>query len=473
MSKPVVAAKAPAKVTALSPKEKETFRQVQQLLNSGDPQGQAWGLVKDLPEGVRSFMRSKLAPLGKLDRWESSKAAYQRAASATGQPPAGQSGPEEEAILGKSISGSRQIADLQKEYDNEATRRSDLFNRTNQYGPNGSIEYGIDDQGRTTVSNKLNSQQQRVYDTETGLDAQGNEYGQLLMRALAEKEPYNLDKFQYAKPSDIINNRQRIEDELYRRQSTKINEQFQRDEERLNSQLAARGIAPGSELYNKLTQDLYRERGGQLDDAYASALDRGALEEQQRLASLQAYNDVVSNQANQYRTGYQDMLNMAGASGNMLNTYRAPELMNVPGVEAYRQDVTAPTLSLVGQELGARQAADKNQLEWWNTISNSANQAENRRAQAEMQTQQLGAQLYGADKAETVPSTGKLQDEARAQSQNLWSQLNFNPINQGSINQASNKAAGSYSSKTARPLGFGSQMSQMSSLGRRNSVFKG
>lgn len=112
--------------------------------------------------------------------------------------------------------------------------------------------------------------------------------------------------------------RQRVEDALYGRATSRLDPRFTQAQDQLNSSLAAQGITQGSEAYNRELQNF----GNTRNDAYSSAMNdaiSGSDDAMQRLFNmgLQARQQGV-NEANTLRTmPTQEAAALAGISNGL------------------------------------------------------------------------------------------------------------------------------------------------------------
>jgi hypothetical protein len=112
--------------------------------------------------------------------------------------------------------------------------------------------------------------------------------------------------------------RQRVEDALYGRATSRLDPRFNQAQDQLNSSLAAQGITQGSEAYNRELQNF----GNTRNDAYSSAMNdaiSGSDDAMQRQFNmgLQARQQGV-NEANTLRTlPTQEAVALAGISNGL------------------------------------------------------------------------------------------------------------------------------------------------------------
>lgn len=184
-----------------------------------------------------------------------------------------------------------------------AARVGAALNRVNEQGPLGSVTYTQDPRNpdRWTQTTTMSPEQQALYESRTAnqqgvSDLAGDQlsglYGTLT-------QPFSVDgpeRISSVGPrayqtdvnapsvantsvdlsgipgitSDFSAERQRVEDALYGRASSRLDEQFARSDEDTRSRLVAQGIREGSEAWNNAMRDADLAK----QDAYGSARDR-------------------------------------------------------------------------------------------------------------------------------------------------------------------------------------------------------
>ena len=206
---------------------------------------------------------------------------------------------------------------------NEVFNLEDLANRVNQTTPYGNREYGVDESGRTTVTDTLPPDVQAALDAQNQLRLTGsNLAAQNLANSMGGGEvpmtaggsggpmpgmaaatqgggqfpgsagglgqsfnPYQdaaawglggtFDPFQ-GQSGDAA--RQRIEDQVYSRLTRDIDQQQGQDVEALKQELQNRGIPIGSELYNKQMSEISKGYDRRRQEAMQDAVVMGGQE---------------------------------------------------------------------------------------------------------------------------------------------------------------------------------------------------
>lgn len=140
----------------------------------------------------------------------------------------------------------------------EAVRESALVNQTNQRTPFGDVtftgEIGTPERTQTLT---LPAEAQRVLDAQTRIAGGLTGFAEDFVPRIAEglSTPFSTEGLGPAPVADPAE-RQRIEANLFAR----LNPQFDRDEDRLRSQLANQGIGLGSEAFTNAFDDFNRAK---------------------------------------------------------------------------------------------------------------------------------------------------------------------------------------------------------------------
>lgn len=194
-------------------------------------------------------------------------------------------------------------ARAQGEANLEAARVAAELNRVNQQGPMGSTTYTQDpnDPDRWTQTTALSPEQQEIYNQQVanqqGVSGLAGSQLQGLYGSMSQ--PFSVDgpqrvssvgQQQYRQDinapsvantsvdlsgipgltSDFSAERQRVEDSLYGSAATRLDDQFDRQNEAQRTALLNQGLREGSEGYNNAMRDLELTK----QDAYGNARDR-------------------------------------------------------------------------------------------------------------------------------------------------------------------------------------------------------
>jgi hypothetical protein len=210
------------------------------------------------------------------------------AAAAPAQPatpnPAGQSMPNN---LPFSPSGDQQAAIQDTYLQGDANQRyaqlQDAWNRFNQSDPYGSATWEVGPDGRATYRTQLTPEQAFIGGQEDWLDrsknttagdVQTNQFGMY-------KNALNYDGAQ-AMPgvNDFGGERQRVEDQLYSRYTSRLDPEYQRQEQALKQNLANRGLTTGSEGWNREMDAFRTSQRDAYADARMQAVQAGGSEQE-------------------------------------------------------------------------------------------------------------------------------------------------------------------------------------------------
>lgn len=176
----------------------------------------------------------------------------------------------------------------------EAVHESARVNQINTRGPFGDVtfsgEVGAPDRTQTLT---LPAEVQKILDTQTGISGDLTNFASDFAPRVADSlsTPFNTSDVSQA-PTFDPDERQRIEQSLFDR----INPQFDRDEDRLRSQLANQGIGQGSEAFSSAFDDFNRGK----TDARLAVTNQGGAEASRSFglesqAHQQALSDALLN----------------------------------------------------------------------------------------------------------------------------------------------------------------------------------
>lgn len=193
----------------------------------------------------------------------------------------------------------------------------------NQSGPFGSVNYSRDKEGQISANTTLDPQAQQARDMAgQRLSLFGQRYG--------------------GTGPDFSGDRQRIEDELYKRYSSRLDPQYGERERALMSRLEAQGVVQGSQPFQRAMDDFNRERRSAYDEARSSAV-LGGGEEQSRLFGMDSA-----------RRG-QDFGEIGGLFG--LSSANAPQAVGHAGIGS--PDLMSAIMQNYGLQLGAHNAREQ------------------------------------------------------------------------------------------------------------------
>lgn len=270
--------------------------------------------------------------------------------------------------MGKSSGNTKspdpaQTAAAQGNVDANTARLNATLNRVNQYGPNGSVTYSHNGDVWTQNTN-LSPAQQQIYGLQQGLDTQALGIGQQQVNRVGQAlaTPFNYDGIPYAPGTyDFSQDRQKVEDDLYGRQTRLLDQQYGRQDEQLQQNLADRGISMGNQGYTNAYQDFNNQRDAAYENARSDAIQAGGAE-QSRLYGLaqNARQQGIQERAYQQNLPIQQLASILGTSGGV----SMPSFSSVPQVSSATPDYqgAAYNSAQINQNNAALQAQQQNAL---------------------------------------------------------------------------------------------------------------
>jgi hypothetical protein len=160
---------------------------------------------------------------------------------------------------------------------NQATAQNQAaLNRTNQVTPYGNLTYtatpgatgGPTDPAQFTATTSLAPAQQQALDQQqtltNSLYGLANQQTGRIQGAVSQ--PFDISQAP-AMPGSPQQINQQVSDAMYNQAKSRLDPQFQQQEQQMNDTLAAQGLAPGSAAYDQAQANFGRDR----NDAYTSA----------------------------------------------------------------------------------------------------------------------------------------------------------------------------------------------------------
>lgn len=161
------------------------------------------------------------------------------------------------------ISDPNAVTQAQQQENARAAQESGRLNNPNVQGVGANRTVTYDENGNPTVNVGLGEREQGMYD-----------------QALrGYQDPFSFDGLPDI-PSDFSADRQKIEDQLYQRESSRLDEQYGRQAQEFEQSMANRGIPVGSQLYNKMQSEFERNKADAYSGARQNAIQTAGAEEQ-------------------------------------------------------------------------------------------------------------------------------------------------------------------------------------------------
>lgn len=210
---------------------------------------------------------------------------------------------------------AKSLIRAQQEENANVARETNMANNANISGPGANRTITYDESGQPTVNVSMGDQEKALYDKFMKMAGDGVDFSALP-----------------ALPGDFSQDRQRVEDELYTRESGRLDKQFSRAEEDFNRQMSNRGVPLGSELYNKLKGDFENQRQQAYSGARQNAIQTAGAESQRlfgnQLASRQqGFTELEFGRTNPLKAfgGLMTLgADLSNSMGGFQGTQRAP-----------------------------------------------------------------------------------------------------------------------------------------------------
>lgn len=232
---------------------------------------------------------------------------------------------------------------------NEAAgRQQERFNRPNENTTFGTLNYTQNPDGSTTRTTQLSPFEQTKYDQQSYLDMESNRLaGDLLGQAGAQfRQPMDLSGLPQA-PGDVSQFRQGVEDNVFNSYKRRLDQTFGEQQSQLQQSLADRGIAPGSERWNREMDQFQQSRSDAFIDAQTQAMLQGRGEAESRFNMMGAARDRGYQEAvDQRNRPFNEMTSVLGnVKGPIMPQFQAMQPVNT-----VTPDMVGAGLTIRGQD---------------------------------------------------------------------------------------------------------------------------
>lgn len=220
------------------------------------------------------------------------------------------------------------------------------LNQINEVTPFGSLTYeptgkkvdGIRQFQRTV---ELSPEQEKLLGLEQGINEQIYNLGSDQLGRIGEaiSDPLSLENLP-DRPTINDQTRQRVEDALYDRMTSRLDPRFEQQQRSLENQLVNQGFSRGTEGYTQALEDFRRSEA----DAYQQALSESILaggQEQSRLFGLgsQARQQALQEQLTARNQPINELAGLLGQSSGV----SVPQFSPAPTSQVAPADITGPT----------------------------------------------------------------------------------------------------------------------------------
>lgn len=231
------------------------------------------------------------------------------------------------------------------------------YNRPNEQTAFGSLQYGPNGERIQTLSENQAAINQQRENIDLGLGGAVNaQMGQL-------SQPFQFNSQYDPRAQAGFDARQKIQQEQYASDAKRINDEYGQRENALRQNLADRGIAEGSELYNKELERFGTERDNALQSAQDSARSFAGQEQANQFGmALQGQGQDFGMQSQSYQMPFQT----TGALLNMQRGVINPQFQPMMGINTQPVDVAGIGLGFGGFQNAQELQRMQNQQQKWN-----------------------------------------------------------------------------------------------------------
>jgi hypothetical protein len=280
-----------------------------------------------------------------------------------------------------------QTTQQQQAYNLQTAQQNAELNRVNQQTAQGSLQYQVtgtnpDGTPQYTATQSYSPTQQGLYNSQTGLQqslyntANNNLAGQVNQSLSSPYDISNLGQIQYGasgaaggsinnqygsggpiqtslnfsnlpaipQAGDFASMGQQINNSVYNQATSRLDPQWQLQQQQLASTLAAKGVTEGSQAYQNAMDEFQRQKTDAYNQATYSGIQQGAAEQQQLFGmALQGRQQGVAETAAQGQ-----FANQAQQQGNLQNL-QAGTFGNTAQQQAYTQSLQNANLNNAAQ----------------------------------------------------------------------------------------------------------------------------
>ncbi len=228
----------------------------------------------------------------------------------------------------------------------EETARSDAemldkqtqANRPNQYNPWGSMEWTQDEGGNWSQTQTLTPESQAALDAQMKMQQGKSEQALGMMDRMSNEFGESMDFSKYGEqtglefdPSEL---RQRAEDASYNRATSRLDPRFEQDANKLEIDLANKGLSPGDAAYDSAMGNFNRSK----EDAYSNAQNAAVMQGKGESAQDFQQQKGSADYSNQLRqNAMKEEMQQRGMSLNEINAIMSGQQVQTPGFEGFNQ----------------------------------------------------------------------------------------------------------------------------------------
>jgi hypothetical protein len=241
-------------------------------------------------------------------------------------------------------------AERTAESDREMLELQTVANRPDQNNPWGSTTWEQDDQGNWTQNSTLTPESQRALDAQLGLTGDRSEFGRELFGRVRDEFGEEMDWSGLPEVGSGAGARDRAEENLYNRSTSRLDPQWEQRESQTQARLAAQGLRPGDPAYDQAMENMGRERTDAYDRATSSSIMGGGVEGERQYG-------LESSDRNRALT---EEMQKRGMSLNEINALISGQQVATPQQQAFKSAGRAAGTDYSGAAGDAYQADANN-----------------------------------------------------------------------------------------------------------------
>lgn len=242
------------------------------------------------------------------------------------------------------------LARQQGEEDRKTAQFEAGLNRPNETNPFGSRVWSQDAKGNWTTTQSLSPEMQQRLQQEQGIagSLEGGAQSISGRAANAFSQPFDVSSLPALPGAQDDATRQRVEGAIYSR----LNPQFDRQEDQLRTRLSNQGVMQGSEAWNNEMNSLNQAK----NDARMQAVLAGGQEQSRQFdLESQARQNAISDQQNLRSMPITELNALRGSAGLDMSQF-------MPGYQGYNNNIGTQSPPIY--QAGADQA--NNAINAWN-----------------------------------------------------------------------------------------------------------
>lgn len=242
------------------------------------------------------------------------------------------------------------LARQQGEEDRKTAEFQAGLNRPNETNPFGSRTWAKDAQGNWSTTQSLSPEMQQRLQQELGIAGSLEQGAQGISGRAANSfiQPFDMSSIPSLPGAQDDATRQRVEAAI----SSRIEPQFQRQEDQLRTRLSNQGVMQGSEAFDNEMKDLNQAR----NDARMQAVLAGGQEQSRQFdLESQARQNAINDQQNLRSMPITELNALRGSAGLDMSQF-------MPGYQGYNNNIGSNPSPIF--QAGSQEA--NNSIDAWN-----------------------------------------------------------------------------------------------------------